>query len=227
MKISISTKVFLFILLVYLTLMSGHFGGDSLYVYLTSESLLVDGNLNLNDHAGREFGVKELQNSYNHIFKSAGSSPLYSKYLLGEPLVFIPFYLFGLIFSKLYQGMHPDYITVFFVSTANCFISALLCFVFFKLLGLFSVSRKTALLFTFGLAFGTIVFAYSRQGFREPLTALSVILSIYSIILFSRTGNFKRLTFAGIFLGYAVFTRIDSIYLLLHLSYFYTYMISE
>jgi len=209
----IGINIFFFFLFIYLFFMSGHMGGDSFAVYLTTESIILDGNLVLNDHPEREFGIQEMKGNYNAI-KTSKEEKIYSKYQLGEVILQIPFFLIGYLITLLYNGIHSDYITMFFTSMTNCFITALLCFVFYKLLKLFSISDKISILVTIALGLGTFIFPFSRQGFREPLTGLCILIGTYYIIKYKMFYLKKYLLFAGIAIGWSCFTRIDSVYVL-------------
>jgi len=207
----IGINVFFFFLFIYIFFMSGHMGGDSMFVYLTTESIIIDGNLVLNDHPEREFGIQEMKRVYDAVI---GTNRKYSPYQLGEVILQIPFFIIGYIFSLLYSGIPRDYITMFFTSMSNCFVTASLCFIFYKLLKLFSISDKISILVTIALGLSTFIFAYSKQGFREPLTCLCILIGTYYIVKYRMFHIEKYLLLSGIAIGSACFTRIDSIYVL-------------
>ena len=212
-KSKISVKIFLLFLFIYLFFMSGHMGGDSMYVYLTTESLILDGNLVLNDHPEREFGIVEMKEIYNYMFRNKDAK-LFSMYQLGEVFLQVPFFLIGYLLSLSYKGIHGDYITMFFTSMSNCFVTALLCYFFYKLLKLFKVSDKISILVTIALGLSTFIFPFSKQGFREPLIGLCVSSGAYYIIKYKISKLEKYLLFSGAAIGWACFTRIDSLYLI-------------
>ncbi|RKY84733.1 hypothetical protein DRQ09_08205, partial [candidate division KSB1 bacterium] len=200
-------KIFIFFFLFYVLFMSGHMGGDSLWVYLTTESIVFDGNLQLNDHPGKEFQVKELagkvEKIYNRGHEPGNESKVYSTFGLGLVLFQLPFFIFGYIVSFIIKSLPRDYILLFFTSITNCFVSALLCMVFYKLCSFFNFSKKVNfwLVLTFGLS--TLVFPYSRQGFTEPLMCLSTLTSIYLILHYHRNKNLKYIVFSGLLLGFS------------------------
>lgn len=197
--------IFLFFLLIYILFASGHYGGDGFYTYLTTESIVLDRNLVLNDYPEREFEISEMERVYNIIVNNTNKK-VYSKYQLGQVIIQLPFYIIGLLISFLPIGIPTDYITMFFVSMSNCVISALLCMVFYKVLKLFSVSDRISILVTIAFGLCTYIFPHSRQGFREPLVALCILSGIYLIR--------KNILLSGIFIGCAIFTRFDTVYIL-------------
>lgn len=207
----IGINIFFFFLLIYLFFMSGHMGGDSFTMFLTTESIVLDRNFTINDHPEREYGIKEMNGVYKNVLAGYKGG---LRYQLGEVFLQIPFFIIGYFISFLYKGIHSDYITMFFTSMSNCFVTALLCFVFYKLLKLFNVSDKISILVTIAFGLGTFIFPFSKQGFREPLTGLCILIGIYYIIKYKMFCIEKHLLFAGIAIGYACFTRIDSIYVL-------------
>ncbi|MHA1344686.1 MAG: hypothetical protein ACTSQG_11910 [Promethearchaeota archaeon] len=190
--------------------MSGHYGGDAFSTYLTTESIVSDRNLVLNDHPGRVFGIKEMESVYNRIIRKDAAEKIYSKYQLGQVLIQIPFFIIGLIFSGLPLGISQDYVTMFFVSMSNCFVSALLCMMFYKLLKLFYISDKISLLVTLAFGLSTFIFPFSKQGFREPLVGLCILSGVYYMLKFKN----KYLILSSVFIGYAIFTRFDTLYIL-------------
>ncbi len=210
----IGIKIFLFLLFIYLFFMSGHMGGESMYVYLTTESIILDRNLVLNDHPERVFGIEEMKGVYNAVVEVNKGEKQYSKYQLGEVVLQIPFFLIGYFLSLIYKGIHADYITMFFTSISNCVVTALLCLVFYKFLRLFSVSDKISILVTIALGLGTFIFPFSKQGYREPIVGFCVLIGAYYIIKYKMFRLEKYLLFSGIAIGWACFTRIDSLYMI-------------
>ena len=185
-------RIFIFFCLFYLVFASGHIGGDSFWNFLTTESLILDGDLELNDHnnPARLFGIPEYQESYE-----LAASTEYSKFGIGMPIVQIPFFIVGLAVSKIVP-IHQDYCTMFFVSLTNIVVIALFMVLMYKI-GL-------PIIMLVALGCGTYFFSYSSQGFIEPLVVLCMFASFY----FPQKGHF---ILGGLLYSFAVLTRFDSV----------------
>lgn len=224
-KSRIDIKVFLLFFLIYILFMSGHMGGDSFWIYLTTESIVLDRNLVLNDHPDRVFAIKELESKYNFIMNhpSMKDDRVVSPYGFGLIIFQIPFFILGYLLSIIIPFIHRDFITMFFTSMTNCFVCALLCYVFYKICKLFNFSEKTSFWMTLALGLSSTVFPYSRQGFVEPLAALSLITTVYFIIVYFNSNKFKNILFCGICFSVGIWTRFDLVIYLPIISLFIIY----
>lgn len=203
-----SLYLFLFFLLWYLVFSSGHLGGDSFTNFLTTESLVLDGNLNIVDHPEREFQIPE----YNESYEAAMNVPDgYGKFGIGMVIVQVPFFVAGYIISLISSAIPRDYITLFAVSMTNPFVVALFCVIFFHLLKKFELSRKRSLYLTVAMGIGTFIFPYTRQGFIEPLTLLCIYSAAFFLFRWKEESKLWLVISAGALLGGALLTRVDSI----------------
>lgn len=212
-------SVFLFVLCVNLFFYSGHIGGDAIWNYLTAQSLFTDGNLNLADSM-REIEIDQLKDAFTKINNSIEqganlhNGEFYSIYGLGSIILGVIFYVLGLFMSKLMPFLPEDYFLIFIFSIQNVFIAALTALIYYKLILLFSQERKTALLLTLGLSFGTITITYAlKSGFGEPLAGLIVLSSFYVLNLYDRNKNPKLLLLSGFLTGFFVLTKLYTVVL--------------
>lgn len=206
-------KIFFLFLFVYILFMSGHMGGDSIWIYLTTESIVLDRNLVLNDHPDRVFAIKELENNYNSIMNHPANKngKAISPYGIGLVIFQIPIFILGYLFSSIIHFISRDYITMFFTSITNCFICASLCYAFYKICKLFNFSEKVSFWLTLAFGLSSTVFPYSRQGFVEPLASLSLLSTIYLLIIYFNSYKLKYTLLSGVCFGIGILTRLDLI----------------
>jgi len=218
-------SVYALLLLIFLVLCSGHIGGDGLWIYLSAESLVLDGDLNL-INLPPDFDVKELHLTYNNIFeaverqKDGGFDSIYTKFGLLMILLEVPFYIIGHVCGHIAHAVFPvfkhvcghDYFTVFFVSLANCFISALLGLYIYLFVRDIINNEKRALLITSVFCFGTYIIAYGlKSGFSEPLQGLAIFGAFYHAYCFRKNGKQTQLVYSGIFSAAALLTKFYSL----------------
>jgi hypothetical protein len=222
-KSKIGINILLLFLLIYIFFMSGHMGGDSLWIYFNVESIVLDGNLDLNDHPDKVFNIKELESAYQNIINSpkTDENKLILPYGIGLVVFEIPFFIIGYLFSYILHFIPRDYVTMFFTSMINCFICSLLCYCFFKICKLFNFSDRISVWLTFAFGLGSLVFPYSRQGYLEPLATLSLLGTVYLLLLFFKSNKYKSIILGGIFLGIGVLTRFD---ILIYLPFLFLYI---
>ena len=163
----INTKVLIFFFCFYVFFMSGHIGGDALWTYLTSESTVCHGNLIINDHPDRVWGIPELQSSYNNIALREGD--VISIYGIGNVIVQLPFFFLGWFVVKICPFLPADYVQMFFASMTNCVISALLCYFLFNFLKHIGINNKVSIITTFGFGLSLLIFTNGVLPIRSRI----------------------------------------------------------
>jgi len=207
-----SVLIFLFILVIYFLLSSGHFGGDSIYVYLTAESVFTDGNFNLADSL-KEKNIGKLTKPFETITNnirelSKKYDKVYAKFGLGSILISIIFYGIGLIFTKILPFFPKDFLLIFSYSLQNIFVLSLATVVFYKIVFHFSKRKKLSLLLALGFAFGSMNITYAlKSGLGEPLAELAILSGFYFLLLFNEHRKIHYLFFAGLFVGSFIITK--------------------
>jgi hypothetical protein len=203
-------SVFLFFLIINLAFCSGHIGGDGFLVYLTAESLVLDGNINL-INIPPDFDITEQKRNYDRALeaienrKADGKDDFYSYYGLAMVLGEAPFYLIGHLAHKILPVVKHDYMTMFSVSLLNCFISALLGLYIYLFALRISGSEKRSFLLSSGVIFGTFLFAYAlKSGYSEPMMTLTIFASFYHAFKFRETDDKMQLIFSGLYGGAAI-----------------------
>lgn len=206
--------LFLFFLFWYFIFMSGHLGGDSFLNYLTTESLILEGNLAINDQPDREFQIPELRKNFQTVLDSPGQTPngkVYSPYGIGMILIQVPFFIVGYLIAKVLPQIPQDYSTLFFVAMTNVFIISLICLLFYHLARLFKFNPSRSLYLTIALGICTFLFPFARQGFIEPLTILGIYTALFFLFRWQRQPKLYFIIIAGIAYGWAILTRFDCI----------------
>lgn len=209
-------SIFLFFLFIYIAICSGHIGGDGLWIYFSAESLVTDGDFNL-INLPTDFAVNELQSNYENILKAVdnakeeGKNALYSQYGLLMILLYAVFYSIGYVAQYLIPGVGPGYVTIFFVSLANCFITALFVFYFYLFARDITGSEKRAVLLSCVFGFGTFVVEYAlKSGFSEPTHGLTILASFYHAYRYKNTLEKRHLLYSGLFGAAALLTKFYS-----------------
>jgi len=212
--------VYIFFLLIYLLACSGHIGGDGFYVFLSAKSLIEDGDINL-INLKENFGVAELESNYNKAYESMqklkedGVDEYFTFYGLGPVILEVPFYFAGHIIGKIAGEGFYDYATLFFVSLANCFVTALSCLYVFLFCMKLAGDRKKSFLIALIFGFGTMVYAYAvKSGASEPLQGLAVLGAAYHAFTYIESQSRKELIFFGLFAGLALLTKFYSLMLI-------------
>jgi len=213
-----SVTVFIFIAfsVFYISITRGHFiGTDEIALYQTTRSLWESGDLSIS-HINNTF-----QGRYGRY---------YSQYNPGQAIAALPLYGLGKqtgtglrslnmggwvqVFSGPSIGQEPNRwggdIEIFFVNLFNCFITALLCSVFF----LFSVRTGTpppwALLATALLGVTSYIAPFSTGFLQHSGEALLLLSAFYFLFVHRDTSKRMHLLFAGILSGIMILFRLPS-----------------
>lgn len=137
-----------------------------------------------------------------------------SKYMPGQSLAGIPAYLAAQTVGRIFPTAASPFFALLVVHLTNVLIGAWVCFAFFKFGRELGYSRGASLGGTLVLGLGTTFFPYSRQYFADPLAALAILYGVRFLWRAGRSEN-KAAIWGGLCFGAAVFTKIDSAFLLL------------
>jgi hypothetical protein len=198
--------MFLFFLSAYLVTFRGHYGSDQFMSYLTAESLVLDHNLAIGE---RDFAIPDIQAGYERAPMGLDGRR-YTLFSLALPLVMTPFYFVGHLVSGLFPANLHDYITMFFVSMTNAFITALTCTLLARYAARLGYAPRTA----FGLAllygFGTMAWSYSQYSFAEPLLTFLFLLALSALDNWEKTdrGAWRSAIVLGVSLGLCLLTEV-------------------
>jgi hypothetical protein len=99
---------------------------------------------------------------------------------------------------------------LFFVTLTNAFVAAVVCLLFWLILGGFGVPAGRALLGTALLAFSTPLWVYARDFFGEPLFTASLLLTFYQLRNPEKTSS-RRLMSGGLATSVGILTRASFI----------------
>jgi hypothetical protein len=181
------------------------------------------------------FAIQPLSPEGDRFTQKDASGRFYGHYGLGQSLLAVPLLWFGNGISRIlppqWNEVFPNpsdtwhaNITRFTVSRFNQIITALTCLLLFQLGLSLGYSKKSAILVTLIYGLATIAMPHSKTFFSEPLTTLLLLFSFYSLVQVKRANNVKWVFWSGIALGYAIFTRIDSI---ITIPIFMVYLIKQ
>ena len=208
--------IFISFLLLYLLLMGGHiYSPDEELMFRTTQSLVERQSLVI-DPLPTTFGTRTGINGKE-----------YAQYGVGQPILAMPFYFAGKIAvdflpdsvkeiftintTQYHSQTEDDYVLRFAVSLFNQFITSCTCVVLFSFLFLVTKDKKASVRVTVLYGLSTIALVHSKTFFSEPLTALLFLLTFWAIKKSTTTDLNRYLILAGIFSGYSILTRLDSI----------------
>ena len=134
----------------------------------------------------------------------------HSKYLPGQSLAGIPFYVCARLLVSIFPGMvNPTLFMLILVHLTNVIIGAILCVVFYQFGRDLGYGQESSLGGAICLGLFTPFFTYSKQYFADPLAALFILLFVRFTFLGFRK-DFRKAIWAGVFFGAACFTKIDN-----------------
>jgi len=196
---SIIFWLFLFVLSVYCLVSSGHYGGDTINNYLTTESIVLDKSIRIDN---RNLALPEIKTGEEWRLPEKERSK-YSPFGIGMPLLQIPFFLKGLVISKIFKNMPQQYITFFSVSFTNSFLSAVNTALLYMIMTVLGFRKKRAVYLALIYSFSTMAIVYSKTGFVEPAMATFLLLSILSLFgYFAGRKKITLLIISGAALGF-------------------------
>lgn len=200
-KVSTSVLIFLFFFTVSTLTMRGQLRfGDEAEKYLTAQSIVER----------HELAIQFNQDLHLHIARDGKN---YSFYELGSTLPLVPFYALGKLVSVFFPYEDPNWIPTLFVGLLNPILIGLICAFVYKFSMSLGISASAGLVTVFLTGLATVIWPYSTGLEREPLLALSLLLSAYSAFQFHRTKETKWLMVSGLFLGYLLFAKISEVVL--------------
>jgi hypothetical protein len=170
----------------------------------------------------RGFVIQPLEPGGDRFTQADASGRFYGHYGLGQSLLAVPLYYVGTIIAQIlppqwnevfrYPGKSfSENITRLAVSRFNQIITALTCLLLFNFGIALGYSKKSAILVTLIYGLATIATPHSKTFFSEPLATLLLLFSFYSLFRYKQSQKIKWILWSGTALGYAIFTRIDSI----------------
>ncbi len=187
---------FLAALGVYLTTTGGSFATD-LASYEVTKNLVEHGSVAM---------------SYNVLDTEAErgvDGRYYAPVGIGHPLFGIPLYAAARAFQSL-TGVRlgkPESLTKAAVVSGSAVAAAGCVAMAFLLAWKVAGSVRGAAVAAAALAFGTILWPYSKFGFNAPLAALCLATAVYGVWVGARERRAAALALGGIALGYAILTR--------------------
>lgn len=226
-KLNNTGTLFLFILLITLLLFSGHFGGDTIWNYLTAASFYTDGDFCLSNN-DFNINIEGLESNFEGIYSeidmlSQKGLDVYSIYGFVNVIAGIIFYGFGLILSRIFFFLPVDYMIAFIFSSQNLFFVSLLTIIFYKTCRLFSDNEKLNLYLALGFCFSNSIIIYAlKSGFGEPLAATVLLAAFYYINLYKLKGKKSYLIISGFFTGSLMLTKI---YLIIVIPGFFLFVL--
>ncbi|KPL06920.1 hypothetical protein AMJ85_10090 [candidate division BRC1 bacterium SM23_51] len=215
-----AAALFLAFLGLYLLTMGGHlYSPDEEILFLTTRSLA--------DH--RSLAIEPSEPMQGFATRRGVDGREYGQYGIGQPLLAIPFYLLGgtlanwahrttgdrpIAFSVVqYHGEAPhEQWERLGVSLFNQFVAALLVMLLFALAADLTGDRTAAMMTAVLYGAGTIAWVHSKPFFTETLATL-LVFSAFALLVRARL--YRRpgwVTLAGCAAGYALLTRLDSLF---------------
>jgi len=208
--------LFVFFLALYLLTMGGHlYSPDEEIMFLTTQSLAERGS----------FAIKPPREMQGFATKHGVDGREYAQYGIGQPLLAVPFYLLGRALAAWEGNRSIGFSLVqyhnrtpreewerFGVSLFNQFVAALLATLLFALAADLTGDRTAAILTAVLYGAGTIAWVHSKPFFTETLATL-LVFSAFSLLVRARLyGRPHWITLAGGAAGYALLTRLDSLF---------------
>jgi len=205
--------LFLVFLALYLLTMGGHlYSPDEEILFRTTQSLVER----------RSLAIEQMQ---GFATRRGEDGREYAQYGIGQPLLAIPFYLLGCRLAD-WAGDQPIGFSVvqyhnrtpreewqrFGVSLFNQFVAALLVALLYVLASDLTRDRTAAVLTAVLYGAGTIAWVHSKPFFTETLATLCMFAAFAWLV---RARLHKRphwITLAGCAAGYALLTRLDSLF---------------
>ena len=213
---------FLLLLFLYLAIAGGHvYSGDGVVMLRVTEAMVERGEVAVRPIAGFEdYGVLEGE-----------GGKLYGKYGLGMSLLSVPFYVVGKGLARLASAAdlvafdYPpllyydrsdaaEVLTAFTCSMTNALVVAGIGALVLALLLQFGFGLWPSFLLALFFALGSPTPFFAKTFFSEPLAALGLLGSFYSLVRFRKGGETSALAWSGAAFGIAVLARVASLFCL-------------
>ncbi|MFH1452506.1 MAG: hypothetical protein ABIH00_00820 [Armatimonadota bacterium] len=223
-------KIILFLIIMftcfYALFIPGSIGGDGYQVYLTAKNLVLNGKL----HIAEQDLTPDLKQTY-YYNKADGHH--YFGYGMLQALIMIPFYIKGLLLSKI-SGIDQGLLTKLFVNFSNCLITAFIIAGLYILSRLLNYSIKISIILGVLAGITTMLWNYSKESFSEPLSCLLFIFAFIFAVLYKNNlndnvkdksninkGSNKYIFLSSIFLGLSLLTKIANIIFIIPLLIYF------
>lgn len=195
--------IFLVLGLVYLVTLGGHFySGDGIEVARTAESLVLRGELALSRAEGeRDWGYP------------GRDGKRYAPYALGQSLVEAPFIAAAaaatgpMPLSDHLKGRLRHAAAV----SSNVFVSAAIGWVLYLLARRLGWSRRVSSALSLMNGLGTMTWVYAHHDFADPLTALTLLGSIFLLRRYGDTGSRRDIVLGGAVLGLSLLAKYQMV----------------
>ena len=214
---SVPIYIFLFFLGFYLITTQGIlFVADSRVNFQTVRSLVETNSLAIDC---------EIQPIF---IDSSPSGKCYSKYDLGLAITAVPFYLLGrTVYGPAAPGVDTLSPSQLVTGTISQFITAVTCTLLYLLAVHLSKSPKRALDFIFLFGMCTLAWPYASQFLSQPLVGLLLLITVFTLIKTKAEPAYGKFAIAGLSLGWACFTRLDTLPLVLVIAAYAFYQLRQ
>lgn len=193
--------VFLFSVTLYLLIAPGHIAHlDGEILYLLTEAVAERGRVDIQP------GLMEDLLTTRQV-----DGKVYVYWELGQPLLAVPFYLLGKLFLWFMPGLPGDFVLRFFVSFFNPLVTALIPVYLYRSAMVLGLSKRASLLGAICASSFTMLPFYSKTFFREPLTALLLLMALFYLFVHAERGGRMELLASGCCFGYLLFTRFPMV----------------
>ena len=196
----LAAAIFVIVLCVYVTTTGGSYATD-LASYEVTKNLVQHGSFAMSHNVLDTEAERGVDGRY------------YAPVGIGHPVFGVPFYLM----SKLVQSAlpiqvgKPESIDKAAVVVGSTLAAALCAPVVFLFAWRLTRGIPGALFATFGLAFGTVLWPYSKFGFNAPLATACLLWSTYWTWRGVREGQRHLVVLGGTMLGCALLTRHEMV----------------
>ena len=212
--------VWLVVFVCYMLTLGGHlFSPDDEMQFRTSEALVTSGTLAVAPLGGFAFASRTGLDGRE-----------YAQYGIGQPILAMPFVFVGLLLQDhldaykalffpyrdipmQFHNRMPDAWNVrFIVSWFNVFVGAFFAMVLLRFVYLLTGDLKASWMTALLYALGSMAWPQSRTFFSEPLAALCVLGAFLFLVQSVQRERLRPALFAGMCAGYAILTRLDSVF---------------
>ena len=191
------SKIFFFFLFLYVFTSQGSIqSSDGMSMFKVTESIVERGSL-------------AVKSEREDIFKTSSDGKKYSKYGIGMSVFAVPFYLIGFLLSKVISE-NPFFVKQFVSSFFNPVVTAISTTLIYSIGEKLGYLKRSCLLLS--ILFGTcsLSWVYIQDFFSQPLIVLFELAAI-NFIFSEGISHAKGAFFAGVIMGFALLTRLDTL----------------
>jgi hypothetical protein len=200
--------IFIFFCSLYCLFSIGHFGGDGYEDYLTAESIVLDGDLELYD---RPLDEDQLKYKTDAGIPGRGGKIYSSRGSLVMPGLMAPFYAIGHTAASFLDGVPHDMVTILAVSFYNPFMTALNVMLIFLLSRRTGFSSGTGVVLSFVYGLSTMAPVYARTGFAEPTLSFFLLLSVLFVFRYESSPSAGKVFPAAVFAVIAFLSKASAV----------------